>query len=84
MNTALVSERSLDREEQLLSADIRSPRISLVDRLSLRLGLWLLLRSTRRIHAIRDHRGHEAARAAQRARHARDAVSFDHLRAHGA
>jgi hypothetical protein len=89
MNTTLASERSLDRDEQQILADARSPRIPLVDRLSLRLGLWLLLRSTRRIRTIRAHdllahQAHETARASQRAREARDAVGISHLRAHRA
>ena len=89
MNTTLASERSLDRDEQHVRTDVWSTRISPVDRLSLRLGLWLLLRGTRRLHALRAHsdsahQAHQTARAAQRARDARDAVSLEHFRAHRA
>lgn len=87
MYTTLTSERSLDRDVQhtLTNTSSTLSRLSPVDRLSLRLGLWLLLRSTRRIHTRRDHEGHEQARALQRAQQARDTVGFEHLaRAHRA
>jgi hypothetical protein len=86
MNTTLTSERSLDRDVQLeLTNSPRLSRLSTLDRLSLRLGVWLLLRSTRRLDEPRDRETHERARAAQRARLARDATSYEHLaRAHRA
>jgi len=47
MNTTFMPVRSLDRVQQRLS-DLRSrpERLSALDRLSLRVGLWLLLRSS--------------------------------------
>jgi hypothetical protein len=83
MNTTLALSRSLGRDEQRLHADALSHRLSPIDRLSLRLGLWLLLRSTRGLHDRRDHEGHERARRVQRARDARDTSGYEHLlRAH--
>ncbi len=42
--------------------------LSLTDRASLRLGLWLLLRSTRRAHARADHHSHSRLVANERDR----------------
>lgn len=74
MNTTLSHVRSLDRDEQYLRDDLASlPRhLSAIDRLSLRLGLWLLLRGTRRIARARTHDDHARLLAAQRARDARE------------
>lgn len=80
MNTSLATERSLDRDEQQIVSDELRQRLSALDRLSLRLGLWLLLRSTRRLHRRHDHDAHERARLAQRARDARDHVTIHHAR----
>lgn len=84
MNTTLAARRSLDREGRTAQLDDLSHRLSPVDRLTLRLGLWLLLRSTRRIRPVHDHEGHARALVSQRARDARDAVTHEHLRAHRA
>ncbi|RKT36698.1 hypothetical protein DEU34_1219 [Microbacterium sp. AG1240] len=69
MNDLASRARSTDRAEHDLLQTVAEPgvRISLVDRLSLRLGLWLLLRSTRRIHRVRDHADHARLLAAHRA-----------------
>ncbi len=74
MNDILTPVRSLDRSEQSALADLQAlpQRISPIDRLSLRVGLWLLLRSTRHIHRIRSHDDHARVRAAHRARWARE------------
>lgn len=68
MNSTLTPVRSLDRVEQHLS-DIRahSDRLSSLDRLSLRIGLWLLLRSARTRRALTTEE-YERHVAAQRAR----------------
>lgn len=68
MNSTLMPVRSLDRVEQHLS-DIRSrpDRLSPLDRLSLRVGLWLLLRSARTRRAL-TREDYERHLAAQRAR----------------
>jgi hypothetical protein len=80
MNSTLTSERSLDRDVQpVLASTLRSSlRLSMVDRLSLRLGLWLLVRSTRRLQSAHDVEAHRVARAAQRACEARDALTLHH------
>jgi hypothetical protein len=70
MNTTLPRARSLDSLAQptldRAEFDALAPRISPLDRLSLRLGLWLLLRSTRRLHRIapreQQARAHRVAR----------------------
>ncbi|MFL1999393.1 MULTISPECIES: hypothetical protein [unclassified Microbacterium] len=69
MNDLVSPVRSTDRAEHDLLRAVVHPgvRISLVDRLSLRLGLWLLLRSTRRIHRVRDHADHARLLALHRA-----------------
>jgi hypothetical protein len=61
--------RSADRAEYDYLQAVADPggRISFLDRLSLRLGLWLLLRSTRRIHRVRDHADHARLLAEHRA-----------------
>jgi len=81
MNTTFMPVRSLDRVQQRLS-DLRSrpERLSALDRLSLRVGLWLLLRSARTRRAL-TREDYERLVAAQRARdeaeraHARVAFS---------
>lgn len=85
MNASLASERSLDRTGQRDHTLAASHRIGALDRLTLRLGLWLLLRGARNVRRAHDHVAHEQARAAARARAARDTVTVDHLmRAHRA
>jgi hypothetical protein len=56
MNDLSMPVRSTDRSEQEILNVAIDPgaHISTLDRLSLRLGLWLLLRSSRRIRRMRD------------------------------
>lgn len=55
MNTVLFERRPDDRERLDTLTDLtRDTRVSLPDRLSLRLGLWLLLRAERRAQASRS------------------------------
>lgn len=82
MNDTLMPVRSLDldRHEALAAASTDSVRLALVDRLSLRLGLWLLLRGARSLDRTRDHdsRAHDLAAAS--ARTAREqAAQREHL-----
>jgi hypothetical protein len=83
MNTTLMPERSLDRVEQHLSEiRSRSHRLSVLDRLSLRLGLWLLLRSARtprRVLTAEDWARHLAA---QRARDEYERMSAQAVHVH--
>jgi hypothetical protein len=76
MNDLSMPVRSNDRTEQEILHAVVEPgvRISPLDRLSLRLGLWLLLRSTRRHRRARDHADQVRLLAAQRARQAREHV----------
>lgn len=81
MSKLLVDVRTLDlHPPQPLPAlpDPRSP-LSLVDRASLHLGLWLLLRSTRSAHRRSDHTARTRHVANERSRAAREA---DTLRLH--
>ncbi|MET0735445.1 MAG: hypothetical protein ABWY55_07360 [Microbacterium sp.] len=55
--------------------DLRSP-LSLVDRASLRLGLWLLLRSSRRAIRRADHASHSRLVANEQSRLAREAAAL--------
>lgn len=52
MNDTLTPVRSLDQDRRLITG--RDDRVRLVDRLSLRVGLWLMLRAERRIDNRRD------------------------------
>lgn len=74
MNDLSMPVRSTDRAEQEILNAVVDPgaRISPLDRLSLRLGLWLLLRSTRRIRRMRDHVDHAHLLARQRAEQERE------------
>jgi hypothetical protein len=59
MNSTLVPVRSLDSDRLLLPvSSTDGARLTLVDRLELRVGLWLLLRSARRRDSARDHSDH--------------------------
>jgi hypothetical protein len=60
--------------------------VSLLDRLSLRLGLWLLLRSERRIRRVRSYEHYRQLVAAENRRESRLllAVSAHHARGFGA
>jgi hypothetical protein len=63
MNDTLAPVRSPDADV-LLHATLRpasaeqAAQLTLIDRLELRVGLWLLLRSTRRQRIARDHLDH--------------------------
>jgi hypothetical protein len=76
MNDLSMPVRSTDRTEQEILQAVVEPgvRISPLDRLSLRLGLWLLLRSSRRTRRARDHADHVRLLAALRARQEREHV----------
>lgn len=80
MNDLSVPVRSTDRTEREILLAVVEPgdRISALDRLSLRLGLWLLLRSTRRNRRARDHADHLRVLAEQHARHDRERVDAWH------
>ncbi|MGP3536447.1 hypothetical protein ACTU3I_16750 [Microbacterium sp. RD1] len=86
MNTVLTPARLLDSHQQSALAELDTyQRASLMDRLSLRLGLWLLLRGTRRIQRRVTHeeqiRQVTAARVLEaRERAAEDARSARYLR----
>ena len=59
MNDTLASVRSLDADSLLLPASTAAgAHVRLTDRLELRIGLWLLLRSTRRLDAARNDHDH--------------------------
>lgn len=46
--------------------------VGLVDRLQLRVGLWLLLRGSQRVQRLSDHRAHDLLVRNERAREARE------------
>ncbi|MCR2763658.1 hypothetical protein NQ152_09065 [Microbacterium sp. zg.B48] len=58
MNDTLAPVRSLGSDRQLPTSATDGARLALADRLELRLGLWLLLRSSRRLDSARDHGDH--------------------------
>ena len=56
MNDTLAPVRSPGSDELLLPASVSDgARLTLAERLELRVGLWLLLRSTRRRGSARNH-----------------------------
>lgn len=57
---------------QLSSLPTRPRHVSLVDRVALRVGLWLLVRSTERAHDRLDHAVHADRRRLDREREARE------------
>ncbi|MET0673555.1 MAG: hypothetical protein ABWY37_08705 [Microbacterium pygmaeum] len=79
MNTSLAPVRSLDSDTLHLPAAAERARLSFTDRLELRVGLWLLLRSARRYDVAGDHRDHVRRESNSRARAAREHAA---LRAH--
>jgi len=80
MNDTLTPVRSLGSDRLLLPASAKDgARLTLPNRLELRIGLWLLLRSARRLDSARDHSDH--ARRLVNAR-LRDGRNHDALRAH--
>ncbi|KAA9149933.1 hypothetical protein F6B41_24335 [Microbacterium lushaniae] len=74
MNTSLDLARSHDRTERDVLHELRSLAhgVRPIDRLSLRLGLWLLLRGTRSVPRGQAHAAHSRAHSAERAREARE------------
>ncbi|MCK6065631.1 MULTISPECIES: hypothetical protein [Microbacterium] len=74
MNTPLDLARSRDLAEHDVLHELRSLAhdVRLIDRMSLRLGLWLLLRGTRSIQPIPYRDAHTRRRSALRAREARE------------
>lgn len=74
MNDLLAPVRSPDQARQLSIATQHrlGVRPSLVDRLSLRIGLWLILRGERRLRRNSDHDEHSRLLANDRARDVRE------------
>ena len=80
MNDTLAPVRSLGSDRLLLPASVTDgAHLTLADRLELRVGLWLLLRSARRQGSARDH--DDRARRLVNTR-SRDDRHHDALRAH--
>ncbi len=81
MNDTLMPVRSLDLDRHaLVAVSTDGVRLALADRLSLRVGLWLLLRGARRADRGRDHEGHIRDLAAASARSAREqSAAHEHL-----
>lgn len=80
MNDTLAPVRSLDPDRLLLPASAtHGAHLTLADRLELRIGVWLLLRSARRRDGARDH--HDHARRVANARSLSDR-HHDALRTH--
>lgn len=78
MKTPVLPAQSLDRAERRLSElRVRHDRLTLLNRLSLHVGLWLLLRSARRRLAMT----HEEHAAHARAEHARQAAERERVQA---
>jgi hypothetical protein len=68
MNDTLAPVRSLDSDRLLIPASAKDGAfLTHADRLELRIGLWLLLRSARRHDSARDHAGHTRRAANDRA-----------------
>ncbi|MFG6401674.1 hypothetical protein [Microbacterium sp. P04] len=63
MNDLSLPVRSRGRTEEEILRKVVEPgaQVSLFDRISLRLGLWLLLRSARRMRRVRLHADHARA-----------------------
>ncbi|QAY61130.1 hypothetical protein ET475_14840 [Microbacterium protaetiae] len=77
MNTVLSQTRRDDRDRlDDLTQLTRDTRVSLFDRASLRVGLWLLLRAERRARALpqRDDRARRELAVQTRARAEREAA----------
>ena len=80
MNDTLAPVRSPGSDRLVLPASATDgAHLTLTDRLELRVGLWLLLRSARRQKSARDHADHARLLANHRALTARH---DDALRAH--
>ena len=80
MNQALAPVRSLDSDRLLLPGSATDgAHLTLADRLELRVGLWLLLRSARRVDRRQDHADHARRLVNSRSQTGRE---HDALRAH--
>ncbi|WP_439592512.1 hypothetical protein [Microbacterium sp.] len=79
MSKQILDVRTLDLHppSQLVPelSDLRSP-LSLTDRASLRLGLWLLLRSSRSATRRADHASHSRLVTNEQSRLAREAATL--------
>jgi len=77
MSDTLAPVRSLDSDRLLLPTSTKDgARLPLADRLELRVGLWLLLRSTRRLDSARSHDDHRRRLANERSRADRESASL--------
>lgn len=77
MNTALLLARSPEREQHIITTTTTTlayshTGITLADRITHRLGLWLLLQSTRHIPDGTDYAIHHHRRVALEARESRE------------
>lgn len=74
MNTTLAPVRAPVRDEHRVAARLASlpSRLGLIDRVSLRVGLWLLLRTTRGVHPASAHDAHAQHLALATARERRE------------
>jgi hypothetical protein len=80
MNTTLAPVRSLETDRLLRTGSASTgANLGFADRLELRLGLWLLLRSARRFDAANDHSDHRRLRTNSRSQVEREYAA---LRAH--
>ncbi|MET0781398.1 MAG: hypothetical protein ABWZ16_07760 [Microbacterium sp.] len=80
MNDTLAPVRSLGSDRLLLPTSATDgAHLTFADRLELRVGLWLLLRSARRQDSARDHSDHTRRLVNNRSRDDRHHVA---LRAH--
>jgi hypothetical protein len=77
MNASSTTVRSLDRDHPVIIT-IPTPRrrVSLIDRIALRLGLWLILRGDRAIYRPDAYASHGRVRANELARREREARAF--------
>lgn len=78
MHSSLTPVRAPDQdrlEYRVPALPASGARVSLADRAALRLGLWLLLRSTRVLRRNADHDSHTRRLAAERQRLARESAA---------
>jgi len=77
MNDTSAPVRSLDSDRlRLPTSTTDGAHLTLADRIELRVGLWLLLRSTRRLDSARDHHEHARLLANARQLAAREHAAF--------
>ncbi|TQJ31916.1 hypothetical protein [Microbacterium sp. SLBN-146] len=80
MSTQLLDSTTTDvRSSPVLALPASTAHLPVLDRVALRLGLWLLLRSARRAQRHTDHSAHTHRHAVETARAARELAT---LRAH--